>query len=62
MVARPSAVTRLRWLGRIVRPCSRIAGLCPAVPLPQHQSTNLGQGFPDNELEGPEGMKQAVAR
>lgn len=28
----------------------------------KHGSTNLGQGFPDNELEGPEGMKQAVAR
>ena len=28
----------------------------------KHQSTNLGQGFPDNELEGPESMKKVVAR
>ncbi|KAL4431641.1 hypothetical protein ABPG77_001483 [Micractinium sp. CCAP 211/92] len=26
----------------------------------KHNSTNLGQGFPDNELEGPEGMKKAA--
>lgn len=28
----------------------------------KHQSINLGQGFPDNELEGPEAMKQAANR
>jgi hypothetical protein len=28
----------------------------------KHQSTNLGQGFPDAELEGPQSMKQIVAR
>lgn len=28
----------------------------------KHQSTNLGQGFPDNELEGPESMKKVVSR
>lgn len=27
----------------------------------KHQSTNLGQGFPDNELEGPESMKKVVS-
>lgn len=26
----------------------------------KHQSVNLGQGFPDNELEGPESMKKVV--
>ncbi|KAI3436192.1 hypothetical protein D9Q98_002247 [Chlorella vulgaris] len=26
----------------------------------KHQSTNLGQGFPDNELEGPASMKELV--
>jgi hypothetical protein len=28
----------------------------------KHQSTNLGQGFPDNELEGPASMKELVNR
>ena len=28
----------------------------------QHQSTNLGQGFPDDELEGPASMKEIVHR
>ena len=28
----------------------------------KHESTNLGQGFPDTELEGPESMKHIVSR
>ncbi|GAB4823278.1 hypothetical protein N2152v2_010324 [Parachlorella kessleri] len=28
----------------------------------QHQSTNLGQGFPDDQLEGPKAMKEVVAK
>ena len=28
----------------------------------KHESTNLGQGFPDTELEGPESMKAIASR